>query len=87
MKLTPRKPINTNDSIGRGMDLALVTLAFLGIGYALDRILGTRPWCMVGFVLVAFAGQFVKMYYEYTAKMAALEARRADGQHRPVAGG
>ena len=38
----------TDDKIGKGIDVALVTLAFLGIGYGLDRWLDTKPLFMVG---------------------------------------
>jgi len=59
------------------MDFALVVLVFLGIGYAIDRWLGTRPWFMVGLVVFSVVGQFVKMYYDYTATMTELEEQRA----------
>jgi ATP synthase protein I len=65
-------------TLGRGMDFALVVLVFLGIGYGLDRWLGTRPWFMIGLVIFAVVGQFIKMYYEYTAAMEAHEAERAN---------
>ena len=42
----------TGDKVGKGIDVALVTLAFLGIGYALDRWLGTKPLFMIGFVVL-----------------------------------
>ena len=41
MRLVPRnKPIDADDNIGRGMDFALVTLVFLGIGWGIDRAAG-----------------------------------------------
>lgn len=90
MKFIP-KPItstvvNTNDHFGRGMDLALVTLVFLGLGYGLDRWLNTKPVFMIGFVLLALVGQFVSMWYRYEASMSTHDAERAAGrtagQHR-----
>lgn len=78
MKLLPRKPIDADDNIGRGMDLALVTLVFLGIGYVLDRWLGTRPLFMITLFLLAAVGQFVKLWFGYEAKMKLLEAERAE---------
>ena len=59
------------------MDFALVVLVFLGIGYGLDRWLDTRPAFMVGLVVLSVIGQFVKMYYEYTAEMKVHEAELA----------
>jgi F0F1-type ATP synthase assembly protein I len=78
VKLIPRKPINADDNIGRGMDMALVTLVFLGLGWALDRWLGTKPLFMIGLVLFAVVGQFVKMWYAYDATMSRLEGERRD---------
>ena len=78
MKLVPRtKSIDADDNIGRGMDFALVTLVFLGIGWGIDRAAGTRPVFMIGCVVFAVVGQFVRMYYAYEARMQVLEAERA----------
>ena len=76
MKLTPRKPINSNDSLGRGMDLALVTLVFVGLGWLVDNWLGTKPVFIIGFVVFALVGQFVKMWYDYDGAMQRHEAER-----------
>ena len=59
------------------MDFALVVLVFLGVGYGLDRWLDTKPAFMIGLVVFSVIGQFIKMYYEYTQAMEALEAERA----------
>jgi ATP synthase protein I len=59
------------------MDLALSILVFLGIGYGLDRWLGTKPWFMVGMVLLVAVGQFVKLKYDYEGTMQRLEAERS----------
>ncbi len=60
------------------MDFALVVLVFLGIGYGLDRWLDTKPAFMIGLVLFSVIGQFIKMYYEYSAEMDRHEAERAE---------
>jgi F0F1-type ATP synthase assembly protein I len=52
---------------------------FLGIGYVLDRWLDTRPLFMIGLVVFSVIGQFIKMYFDYTATMQELEAQRAQG--------
>ena len=70
---------HSGQTLGRGMDFALVVLVFLGIGYGLDRWLGTRPGFMIGLTVFAVVGQFVKMYYDYTNTMEQLEAQRAEG--------
>jgi ATP synthase protein I len=73
----PKAPIRTDDNIGRGMDFALVTLLFLGIGYGLDRLFGTRPILMIVFVTLALVGNFARMWVEYERSMTRLEAERA----------
>ena len=83
MKLLPEQQKiaaaqQSGKTLGRGVDFALVVLVFLGIGYALDRLLGTQPLFVIVFVIFGFVGQFVKMYYEYTATMTQLEAERAE---------
>lgn len=87
MKLTPRKPINPNDSLGRGMDLALVTLVFVGLGWLVDNWLGTEPVFIIGFVVFALVGQFVKMWYDYDGAMQRHEAERAERQGSRLTGG
>jgi F0F1-type ATP synthase assembly protein I len=79
VKLIPRKPINADDNLGRGMDMALVTLVFLGIGYVLDRSFDTKPVFMIGLVVFAVIGQFVKMWYAYDSAMQRLEDERRMG--------
>ena len=66
----------SGQTLGRGMDFALVILVFLGIGYVLDRWLDTRPAFMVGLVIFSVIGQFIKMYYEYNAAMGQHEAEQ-----------
>jgi len=77
VKLLPKKPINADDNIGKGMDLALTVLLFLGIGYALDRWLDTKPLLMIVLSVLAVAGKGASMYYGYQATMERLEADRA----------
>lgn len=78
MKLIRTTPVNPDDTLGRGMDLALVTVLFTGAGYALDRWLGLFPWLTVGLLLFAVVGQFVAMRYRYEATMQRLEAERRE---------
>jgi F0F1-type ATP synthase assembly protein I len=71
----------TDDKIGKGIDVALVTLAFLGIGYVLDRWLDTKPVFMVVLVVLALIGEFLRFWYDYDARMKVLEAQRAAAVH------
>ena len=67
----------TDDRLGKSIDVALVTLVFLGVGYVLDRWLGTKPIFMIAFVVLALVGEFVRFWYDYDARMKVLEEQRA----------
>lgn len=88
MRLIPRPSVNPDDTIGRGMDMALVVLVFLGLGYLVDLWLGTQPLFMIVLLLLAVVGQFVSIRYRYEARMQQLEAeRRAASDARRRLGG
>jgi F0F1-type ATP synthase assembly protein I len=91
LKLIPRAvPTtgkHTDDKIGKGIDVALVTLTFLGVGWVLDRWLGTKPWFMIGLVMLGLIGEFVRFWYDYDARMKVLEAQRAAGTRAAPAQG
>lgn len=76
MKLRSRKPVNSDNNIGRGMDLALVTLVFLGLGYVLDRVFGTKPVFMILMVVLAVVGLTARLWYGYEADMRGHESER-----------
>lgn len=44
----------------------LVTCTFVGfaMGYYLDKWLGTKPWCLLAFLLLGIAAGFKNMYLE-----------------------
>ncbi len=67
----------TDDKLGIGIDVALVTLVFLGLGYLLDRWLDTKPVFMIVLVVLGLVGEFVRFWYAYNSKMKGLEAERA----------
>ena len=82
MKLLPspsyaRRTVHADDSLGRAMEAAFTLLAFFGIGFALDRWLGTTPVLMIVFSLLAAIGVFLSWKARYTAQMEELEAQRA----------
>jgi Putative F0F1-ATPase subunit Ca2+/Mg2+ transporter len=70
--------MRADDSLGRAMEAAFTLLAFFGIGYALDRWLGTTPLFMIVFSLLAAIGMFHAWKARYTAQMEELEAQRRD---------
>ncbi len=79
MKLFPTnlRVSRTDDSFGRGMDVALTVLLFFGIGFAIDRWLGTTPLFMIVMTVLASVGFFASFKYRYDARMEQLEAERA----------
>ena len=77
MKLVPRKQTHRDATIGRGMDMALMTLLFLGVGYVLDRVFDTKPVLMITLVVLAIAGEIARFYYAYAEQMKHHEAERA----------
>ena len=60
------------------MEAAVTLVLFLGLGYLLDRWLGTTPWFMVILVSLAGVGVFVIMKAKYMARMEQLEAQRRE---------
>lgn len=79
MKNLPRTIITADDALARGLDFAFVTLGFFGVGFVLDRWLGTTPLFMILLVVIALVGLFARIWYQYEASMRRLEAERAAG--------
>ncbi|HRE01140.1 MAG TPA: AtpZ/AtpI family protein, partial [Ilumatobacteraceae bacterium] len=61
---TTQRPAS-NDAVGRGMEFALLVAMFLGLGYLLDRALGTKPLFMIVLVVLGVIGQFASLWYGY----------------------
>jgi Putative F0F1-ATPase subunit Ca2+/Mg2+ transporter len=78
MKLLPKQPrvANTEDSVGLGIEAAVIIALFLGLGYVLDRIFDTTPVFMIIMTLVGAIGLFAKLKYRYDDRMNELEAER-----------
>jgi F0F1-type ATP synthase assembly protein I len=78
VKNLTRTIMRTDDALGRGMEFAIVTLLFLGVGFGLDRWIGTTPLFMIVLVVIGLVGQFARLWYGYEAAMRELEAERAE---------
>ncbi len=79
MKLLPintQKRVNTEDSLGHGMDAVIMLALFLLAGFGLDRLFGTMPVFMIVMTLLGSVGLFLKFKYRYSARMDELEAQR-----------
>ena len=78
MKLLPKKTrVDTQDSLGLGIEAAIITALFLGVGYVLDRLFDTTPVFMIAFTVLGAVGLFAKWKYRYDDRMNELEAQRA----------
>jgi hypothetical protein len=75
-RATDEAPAMADDNLGRGMEMAITVLAFLGLGYLIDRWLGLFPVFTIALVVFAAVGMFVRMKYTYDATMQRLEAER-----------
>ena len=82
MKLLPTQPrvkqtpANTEDSVGLGIEAAVIIALFLGVGYVLDRIFSTTPIFMIVMTLLGAIGLFAKLKYRYDDRMEQHEAER-----------
>ena len=78
MKLLPKQTrVDTQDSLGLGIEAALITALFFGLGYGLDRLFGTTPIFMIVLTVVGAVGLFAKWKYRYDDRMNELEAERS----------
>ncbi len=59
----------------RGWELALTPVVFGGIGWLVDRAVGTSLVFTIAFVLFSFAGVFVKVWIGYDADMRRQESQ------------
>jgi F0F1-type ATP synthase assembly protein I len=79
MKLLPintQKRVNTEDSLGHGMDAVIMLVLFLLAGFGLDRFFGTTPIFMIVMTVIGSVGLFLKFKYSYEARMDELEEQR-----------
>ena len=78
MKLLPKQTrVDTQDSLGLGIEAAVITALFFGVGYGLDRLFDTTPLFMIVMTVVGAVGLFAKWKYRYDDRMNELEAERS----------
>ncbi len=78
MKLLPKQTrVDTQDGLGLGIEAAVITLMFFGIGSGLDWLFGTTPIFMIVLTVLGAVGLFAKWKYRYDDRMNELEAQRA----------
>lgn len=83
MKLLPspsnlRRATDGGDMAGRGLEAVITVVLFMGLGWLLDRWLGTDPWLMIGLFLFAAVGVFITFKARYMAYMEQLDEQRRE---------
>ena len=71
-------PGSGDDTLGRGMEIALTVGLFTVLAWQLDNWLGIFPVSTIAHVVVACVGMFVRLRYAYEATMQRHEAERAE---------
>jgi ATP synthase protein I len=74
--LRPNTRVNTEDSLGHGLDAVIVLLLFAGGGFLVDRWLETVPVFTIVLFLLGSVGLFAKFKYRYEQRMDEHEAAR-----------
>lgn len=62
------------DALSRALELALTPTIFGGLGWLIDRGVGTSPLFTLVMFLLAVVGMFARMWYGYDTRMRAHEA-------------
>ncbi len=75
-ELRARQQLNRgyNDGLARGTEIVATPLLFGGIGWVLDRWLGTDPFLAIGLGVFGVVGIFVKLKLGYDQQMDQAEA-------------
>jgi F0F1-type ATP synthase assembly protein I len=81
LKLPARQIVATDSALGKGMDFAFTLALFFGLGYLLDRWIGTTPLFMIVLSVAAIVGLTLRIWSRYEAEMQAHdEVRRQNLQ-------
>ena len=84
--LRQRRELNQGlgDAFVTSFEFAATTAIFLGLGWLLDRWLGTAPIFMVALTLFCVIGKSILLAVTYNEKMKRIEAERGERARRPV---
>lgn len=83
---TDRRQLNKGigDGLSRSLELIVTPALVGGIGFGLDRVLGTTPLFTIVLGVFGLVGTFLSFWYRYDREMRTLEAQR-DAERRTVA--
>jgi len=78
--LRQRRELNQGlgDALATSFEFAATTAIFLGLGWLLDRWLGTAPVFMIALTLFCVIGKSILLAAAYNEKMKRMEAERVD---------
>jgi F0F1-type ATP synthase assembly protein I len=78
--LRQRRELNQGlgDALATSFEFAATTAIFLGLGWLLDRWLGTAPVFMIALTLFCVIGKSILLAAAYNEKMKRMEAERGD---------
>ena len=62
-----------SDGLARGFELVVAPLVMGGIGWLLDRWLGTGPFLAIAFGVLGVLGIFAKLWLGYDKEMSAVQ--------------
>jgi ATP synthase protein I len=51
-----------------GLELVVAVLFGLGVGWAIDKFLGTKPWAMIGFMVLGIAAGMLNVFRAMTGQ-------------------
>ena len=74
------------NAYGRGFELVVTPLVFGGIGWLVDRAVGTHLVFMIGLAVFAVIGMFVRIWLGYDLEMREHEAQLFGKHARTDAG-
>lgn len=80
MDLKARQELNNGFGQGlqRAFEFAVTPVVFAGLGYIVDRYVGTTPAATIAFFLFAIGGMGAKTWFEYDQKMAVQQQELRD---------
>lgn len=70
------------DALVSSFEFAATLAIFVGVGWLLDRWLGTTPWLMIVLAVLALVGLIAKLWYGYDAEMTRQEALFREARDR-----
>ena len=88
--MTPPQPRSDSatqgfgSALSRALEFAATTVVFSVAGWFLDRWAGTAPVFVIALTVLSLVGQFVRMYYAYSAEMDAHAAALPSRAPRPT---